>query len=257
MPLVNHARREIHLKVVYYGPGLGGKTTNLEHIHKNTRPENRGKLISLMTEAERTLFFDLLPMDIGEFKGYRVRLHMCTVPGQIARDETRKLVLRHVDGIVFVADSQEGREQANLESIRNLEENLMAQGDDPTRIPLVIQYNKRDLDNARPVEELREILNIPPGVTEIEASALYGGGVFETLKSIIKACLHIVGDPNRAREGRSPSILPGRRASMYPGGLPPAAQAAIAIPPAAGVPSFDNLPDTDPGSAPEPEPDGD
>jgi hypothetical protein len=245
MPLVNHARREIHLKVVYYGPGLGGKTTNLEHIHAHTRPENRGKLISLMTESERTLFFDLLPMDIGSFRGYRVRLHMCTVPGQIARDETRRLVLRHVDGIVFVVDSQEGREAQNIESIRNLETNLMEQGDDPTRIPLVVQYNKRDLDNALPVDELREILKVPAGVPEIEAAALYGGGVFETLKSIIKACLHIVGDPNEAREGRSPSILPGKRASMFPGAIPPAAHVAVRFPRPAGLPSFDPGDDDD------------
>lgn len=239
MPLVNHARREIHLKVVYYGPGLGGKTTNLEHIHQHTRPENRGKLISLMTEAERTLFFDLLPMDIGAFRGYRVRVHLCTVPGQIALDDTRKLVLRHVDGIVFVVDSQEGREQANIESIRNLETNLMAQGDDPTRMPLVIQYNKRDLDGSLPVDELREVLKVPPDVPEIEASAVHGGGVFETLKAIVKACLQIVGDPNAAREGRSPSILPGQRPSMFPGAVPPALDAAVAIPRAARVPSFD------------------
>lgn len=237
MPLVNHARQQIHLKVVYYGPGLGGKTTNLEHIHKHTRPENRGKLISLMTESERTLFFDLLPMELGKFKGYSVRLHLCTVPGQIARDETRKLVLRHVDGIVFVVDSQEGREQANIESIRNLETNLIAQGDDPTRIPLLIQYNKRDLDNALPVSELREYLKVPEGVTELEASALYGGGVFETLKGIIKACLQIVGDPRRANEGRSPSIMPGKRTSMFPGGVPPAMEPA-AVPRAPKVPSF-------------------
>ncbi len=244
MPLVNHARREIHLKVVYYGPGLGGKTTNLEHIHKNTRPENRGKLISLMTESERTLFFDLLPMDIGAFKGYRVRVHLCTVPGQIALDETRKLVLRHVDGIVFVVDSQEGREQANLESIRNLDTNLMAQGDDPTRMPLVIQYNKRDLDNALPLVELRDVLRVPADVPEIEASALFGGGVFETLKTIIKACLQIVGDPNRAREGRSPSIMPGQRASMFPDAVPPAVRAALIVPKAPRVPSLDT-PDDD------------
>lgn len=240
MPLVNHARRELHLKIVYYGPGLGGKTTNLEHIHEHTRPENRGKLVSLMTESERTLFFDLLPMDLGAFKGYRVRVHLCTVPGQIARDETRKLVLRHVDGIVFVVDSQEGREQANLESIRNLETNLMAQGDDPTRIPLVIQYNKRDLDGALPVAELREVLRVPEGVPEIEAAAVFGGGVFETLKAIIKACLRTVGDPNGAREGRSPSILPGQRASMFPGAIPPALQQAV------GVPKVPRLPDFDP-----------
>jgi signal recognition particle receptor subunit beta len=223
MPLVNHARREVHIKVVYYGPGLGGKTTNLEHIHQKTRPENRGKLISLMTEAERTLFFDLLPVELGSFKGYRVRVHLCTVPGQIAHDETRRLVLRHVDGVVFVVDSQAGREEANLASIRNLYTNLALQGDDPDLMPLVVQYNKRDLPGALPVAALRAVLGVPAGVTEIEASALRGTGVFETLKHIIKACLHLVGDPGKAREGRSPSILPGRRASLIPGAVPPAA----------------------------------
>jgi len=239
MPLVNHARREVHLKIVYYGPGLGGKTTNLEYIHGRTKPENRGKLISLMTETERTLFFDLLPVDLGTFKGYRVRVHLCTVPGQIAHDETRRLVLRHVDGVVFVVDSQEGRDAENRESIRNLDTNLRAQGDDPDRIPLVVQFNKRDLDTALPVAELIEILQVPDGVPFIEASALHGGGVFETLKVIIKRCLALVGDPRKAQEGRSPSILPGRRASMIPGAVPPAAADAHAIPKAPRVPRFD------------------
>jgi len=223
MPLVNHARKEVHVKVVYYGAGLGGKTTNLEYIHRHTRPQNRGKLISLMGESERTLFFDLLPMELGLFKGYRVRVHLCTVPGQIARDEIRRRVLRHVDGIVFVVDSQEGRDEANRESIRNLETNLRAQGDEPDRMPLVVQYNKRDLDNALPVAELHEILLVPEGVPEVEASALFGGGVFETLKRIVKACLQLVGDPRNAVEGRSPSILPGQRPSMFPGARPPGA----------------------------------
>ncbi len=144
MPLVHHAHRDLQMKVVYYGPGLGGKTTNLEYIHANTRPERRGKLIALENEAERTLFFDLLPMELGEFRNYRVRLHLCTVPGQIAYDTTRQLVLKNVDGIVFVVDSQPSRLEANYESIRNLEANLRLQGDDPDRMPLVVQYNKRD-----------------------------------------------------------------------------------------------------------------
>ena len=178
MPLVQHARKEIHLQDCLLRTRSWGKTTNLEYIHKHTRPDNRGKLISLENEAERTLFFDLLPMELGYFKGYRVRLHLCTVPGQIAHDETRRLVLRHVDGVVFVVDSQRGREETNRESIRNLEQNLRLQGDDPSRIPLVIQYNKRDLDGALPVEELREILSVHPDDPEVEASAVYGRGVF-------------------------------------------------------------------------------
>ena len=164
MPLVHHARRELHLKVVYYGPGLGGKTTNLEHIHAHSRPDRRGKLISLAAETERTLFFDLLPVDLGEFKGYQVRLHLCTVPGQIAHDRTRQLVLRHVDGIVFVVDSQRARFEENVESIVNLDANLRRQGDDPDRIPLVVQYNKRDLPEIASIEELREGLRVPEGV---------------------------------------------------------------------------------------------
>ncbi len=222
MPLVNHARQEIHLKVVYYGPGLGGKTTNLEHIHSRTRPELRGKLISLATETERTLFFDLLPVELGRFKGYQIRVHLCTVPGQIAHDRTRRLVLRHVDGIVFVVDSQVDRVEQNRESIANLYENLQLQGDDPDRLPLVVQYNKRDLPQVLDVESLRRALLVPDDVTEIEAVAIEGVGVFETVKAILKACLKIVGDPRGAPDGRSPSILPGKRASMFPSapGLP-------------------------------------
>lgn len=216
MPLVNHAHQEIHLKVVYYGPGLGGKTTNLELIHARTKPDRRGKLISLATESERTLFFDLLPVELGVFMGYQVRLHLCTVPGQIAHDRTRRLVLRHVDGIVFVVDSQPERLLDNRESIVNLAANLRMQGDDPDVLPLVVQYNKRDLPGVLPVEVLRAELGVPEGVPELEAVAVRGVGVFETVKTMLKQCLKIIGDPRSAREGRSPSILPGARASMFP-----------------------------------------
>lgn len=254
MPLVNHTVREVHLKIVYYGPGLGGKTTNLEYIHGRSRPENRGKLISLQTESEHTLFFDLLPVELGTFRDYQVRLHLCTVPGQIAFDETRQLVLRHVDGIVLVVDSQPGVLEANVESIRNLETNLRLQGDDPERMPLVVQYNKRDLSGVMDVRELREELRVPDEVKEVEASALEGWGVFRTLKMITTECMRLVGDPAQKAAGRSPSILPGRRASMFPGGRPPALAAVddeeasgarpldpdeLAIPPAARVPNVD------------------
>ena len=215
--MVNHAARELHLKVVYYGPGLGGKTTNLEYIHAKTRPERRGKLISLNTESERTLFFDLLPVDLGTYKGYAVRLHLCTVPGQIALDATRKLVLRHVDGIVFVVDSQRGRMEQNVESIANLYDNLRLQGDDPDSMPLVVQYNKRDLADIYPVGELALALGVPAEVTQIEASAVKGTGVLDTLRTVTKACLRLVADPDAMPGGRSPSILPGRRASLYRG----------------------------------------
>ena len=245
MPLVNHARREIHLKVVYYGPGLGGKTTNLESIHGRTRPELRGKLISLATESERTLFFDLLPVDLGLFRGYQVRLHLCTVPGQIAHDRTRRLILRHVDGVVFVADSQRFRLEDNLESIDNLADNLRRQGDDPDRLPVVVQFNKRDLPTAMPVRELRAALNIPDDVHGVEAVAKQGKGVLETVKAILKGCMKIVGDPTGAPEGRSPSILPGQRASMFPNapGLPEDERARMAggvhLPGPARTPRFD------------------
>ncbi|MBX3270946.1 MAG: gliding-motility protein MglA [Sandaracinaceae bacterium] len=244
MPLVNHARQEIHLKVVYYGPGLGGKTTNLEVIHARTRPELRGKLISLATESERTLFFDLLPVELGLFKGYQVRLHLCTVPGQIAHDRTRRLILRHVDGIVFVVDSQASRVDDNLESIRNLADNLRLQGDDPDRLPMVVQYNKRDLPSALPVEALQARLGVPAHTPRFDAVAVSGAGVFETVKGILKASLAIVGDPRRSPEGRSPSILPGKRASMFPSaaGLRPEARALTGeapLPPPAQAPRLD------------------
>jgi signal recognition particle receptor subunit beta len=221
MPVVQHAHKEIHLKLVYYGPGLGGKTTNLEHIHAKSRPEYRGKLLSLSTEAERTLFFDLLPVDLGTFRGYTIRLHLCTVPGQIRYNETRKLVLRHVDAIVFVVDSQPGALDANIESIKNLETNLLLQGDDPQTIPLVVQYNKRDLPGVLPLDVLRLALCVPAGVPELEASARFGVGVSETLKQTVRACLGLIQDPSKVPEGRTPSVLPGRRASMFPGGAPP------------------------------------
>jgi signal recognition particle receptor subunit beta len=236
MPVVHHARSELHFKLVYYGPGLGGKTTNLEYVHAHTRPDQRGKLIALETEAERTLFFDLLPMELGQFRDYRVRLHVCTVPGQIALDTTRKLVLRNVDGVVFVVDSQEDRLEANIESIRNLELNLRLQGDDPDVLPLVVQYNKRDLRSAMPIDVLRSELLVPPGVVEIEACASTGEGVMETLKAITRECLKLVKDPTKLKEGRSPSIIPGRRPSMYPGSATFAEIAAPVLPLAARVP---------------------
>jgi signal recognition particle receptor subunit beta len=217
MPRIHHATREIQFKVVYYGPGLGGKTTNLEQIHKKSSPSHRGKLVSLNTESERTLFFDLLPVDLGKFRGYDVRLHLCTVPGQIAFDQTRRLVLRNVDGIVFVVDSQRDRLEDNIASIRNLEANLILQGDDPSRMPLVVQYNKRDLASALEISALRATLSVPAGVPEVPAVALRGDGVFETFKKIVKSCMTVVGDPRDKPEGRSVSVLPAPiHSSMFP-----------------------------------------
>lgn len=233
MPVVQHARQELHVKVVYYGPGLGGKTTNVEWIHAHSRPERRGKLVSLAAESERTLFFDLLPVDLGVFRGYQVRLHLCTVPGQIAYDRTRQLVLRNVDGVVFVVDSQPSRMEDNRQSIVNLDANLRRQGDEPERLPLVVQYNKRDLPGVASIRDLRSELGVPRGVPEVEAIATRGVGVLETMKTVLRECLQLVGDPRTAREGRSPSILPGKRASMFPGralAVPPALPAAPRVP---------------------------
>lgn len=252
MPRIHHATREIQFKVVYYGPGLGGKTTNLEVIHRRSNPAHRGKLVSLNTESERTLFFDLLPIDLGSFRGYSVRLHLCTVPGQIALDQTRRLVLRNVDGIAFVVDSQLERLDANIDSIRNLETNLILQGDDPSRMPLVVQYNKRDLPNIVSVPDLRAALCVPPGVPEIEACAKSGEGVFETFKAIVKACMALVGDPRDKPEGRSVSLLPAPRhssmfpvASMGPAGVEVvqeyASRMGIEMPKAPRVPNFGSI----------------
>lgn len=228
MPTVHHGRKEVLLKLVYYGPGLSGKTTNLELIHSRSREEYRGKLLSLTTESERTIFFDLLPVHLGKFKGYSIRLHVCTVPGQIAYDDTRRLILRNVDGIVFVVDSQVAALEANVQSIRNLETNLRLQNMAVSRVPLVVQYNKRDLDEVAPVDQLRKALGLPRKVPEQEAVARDGKGVFPTLKLIVKECLLLVGDPTKAREGRTPSILPGKRASMYPEAKPAALSPAAA-----------------------------
>jgi signal recognition particle receptor subunit beta len=235
MPNVDHARRVLRLKVVYYGPGMGGKTSNLEHIHQRTRPDMRGKLITLNDTAERTLFFDLLPMELGEYRGYTVRVHLCTVPGQIAHDRIRRMVLRHVDGIVMVVDSQHERLGENLESIRNLENNLRLQGEDAGRLPLVVQYNKRDLPNAAGVATLRQVLSVPDGVPQLEAVANRGQGVFETFKAILARCLVLAADPRSVPAGRSPSIVPGQRVSMFPD-AEPAALGREPVPPAPRVP---------------------
>ncbi len=188
MSFVNYSSREINCKIVYYGPGLCGKTTNLQYIHKRMDPESRGKMISLATETERTLFFDFLPLSMGEVRGFKTRFHLYTVPGQVFYDASRRLILRGVDGVVFCADSQLTRMDANVESLENLRINLREQGYDPERIPLVMQYNKRDVNGVASVSELHALLNYR-NVPEFEASALTGVGVFETLKSIIKLVL--------------------------------------------------------------------
>ena len=188
MSFINYASREINCKIVYYGPGLCGKTTNLQFVYQKTAPEAKGKMISLATETERTLFFDFLPLALGEIRGFKTRFHLYTVPGQVFYDASRKLILKGVDGVVFVADSQEERMDANIESLENLRINLEEQGYDLDKIPYVIQYNKRDLPNIVLVEELRRELN-PIGVPEFEACASAGDGVFETLKAVAKLIL--------------------------------------------------------------------
>jgi hypothetical protein len=188
MSFINYSSREINCKIVYYGPGLCGKTTNLQHIYSKTNPDLKGKMISLATETERTLFFDFLPLALGEIRGFKTRFHLYTVPGQVFYDASRKLILKGVDGVVFVADSQIERMEANVESLDNLRSNLGEQGYDIDKLTYVIQYNKRDLPNAAPLDEMRRLLN-PGGVTEFEACAPVGKGVFETLKGVAKGVL--------------------------------------------------------------------
>jgi len=220
MSMINYASREINCKLVYYGPGLGGKTTNLEHVYGRVSPDTRGKMVSLATETERTLFFDFLPVDLGTIRGFKTRFHLYTVPGQVYYNASRKLILKGVDGVVFVADSQVERMEANVESMQNLYDNMAEYGYDLTKIPFVIQYNKRDLPNAAPVRELQEQLN--PGwpvedavkqkrvpdprhpdemlIEQVDATwierapyfesvAITGDGVFDTLKAVAKLVL--------------------------------------------------------------------
>jgi signal recognition particle receptor subunit beta len=221
MSMINYASREINCKIVYYGPGLGGKTTNLEHVYGKVTPDTRGKLISLATETERTLFFDFLPVDLGTIRGFKTRFHLYTVPGQVYYNASRKLILKGVDGIVFVADSQIERMEANQEAMQNLYDNMQEYGYDITQMPFVIQYNKRDLPNAAPIRELQSALNpgweigdaskqrvmpdpyhagenlveqLPTGewierATYFEAVAVSGDGVFDTLKAVSKLVL--------------------------------------------------------------------
>ena len=189
MSFINYMAREINCKIVYYGPGLCGKTTNLQYIYERTNPEAKGKMISLATETERTLFFDFLPLSLGEIRGFKTRFHLYTVPGQVFYDASRKLILKGVDGVIFVADSQMERLEANQESVENLRTNLAEQGYSLEKIPYVIQYNKRDLPNVVPVEELRPLIN-PMNVPDYEANARAGVGVFDTLKAVSKLVLN-------------------------------------------------------------------
>jgi len=188
MSLVNYSTREITSKIVYYGPGRSGKTTNLQYIHGQVPEDRRGRMVSLATETDRTLFFDFLPLDLGTISGFQTRFQLYTVPGQVYYDATRKLVLQGADGVVFVADSQRAQRDENVESFRNLQVNLLEQGVDPRTIPIVIQYNKRDLPDVMSLDEMDDLLNYRD-LPRFEAQALGGIGVFDTLKGISELVL--------------------------------------------------------------------
>lgn len=188
MSFVNYQKKEINCKIVYYGPGLGGKTTNIQHVYKKTNAGNKGQMVTLNTENERTLFFDFLPLDLGMIRGFKTRFHLYTVPGQVFYEANRKLILRGVDGVVFVADSQIEKMNDNLESYKGLVSNLEEQGYDVDTMPIVLQWNKRDLPNILPINDLEEKLN-ENSRPSFESVATNGNGVFETLKTITKLVL--------------------------------------------------------------------
>lgn len=191
MSFINHNAKEIHCKIVYYGPSLGGKTTNIQWVYQSLAQDQRSKLVALNTEIERTLFFDFLPLEVGEIRGFQTRFHLYTVPGQVIYDASRKLILKGLDGIIFVVDSQADRLEENIESMKNLEKNLQQQGYNIREVPLVIQYNKRDLPNALPISELRRHLNLH-NAEEVEASAFEGKGVLDSFKMVSKNIIQIL-----------------------------------------------------------------
>ncbi|RMG66970.1 MAG: GTPase, partial [Nitrospirae bacterium] len=196
MALFNYATKEITLKIVYYGPGLSGKTTNLQYLHSILDPKRRGKLLSLSTEADRTLFFDFLPVELGKIQDFSIRFQLYTVPGQVRYNATRRLVLKGADAVVFVADSQREKLQENIESLENMRENLIANNINPDDIPLVLQYNKRDLDNVMSLTELNAQLN-KMGVPFYESVATEGKGVKETFEAIVKLLLKHVSKKHK------------------------------------------------------------
>ena len=220
MVFLNYTAMQMTAKIVYYGPGLCGKTTNLHWIHSKTAPRSRGEMVSLETEADRTLFFDLLPLDVGVIGGMRVRLQLYTVPGQVFYNATRRLVLKGVDGVVFVADSQLPAAEPNEESLANLRQNLEELGIDPKSVPLVFQFNKRDLRNILPVEKLAQLLN-PGGAPVFEAAAVHGLGVFETLKEISRLSLNVIR--NRITEHKKGGVA-GVERQLLPMPVKPASR---------------------------------
>jgi hypothetical protein len=241
MALINHRAREVHFKIVYYGPGLGGKTTNVKMLHEKLPQDRRGKLVTIATEQERTLFFDFLPIDLGQVNGFTTRFHLYTVPGQIYYRRSRRAVLQGVDGIVFVADSHPDRERDNLESLEDMAQLLTTTGLTPpqiARIPRVIQYNKRDVPHAIPLERMRALLN-PGGLPEFEAVAVEGRGVPETMRTISKAVLaRLVGAAPAAPPPAAPAPAQSRgvvaarpAAAPFPPPRPAAAPSSPAHPP--------------------------
>lgn len=191
MSFINYNAKEIHCKVVYYGPSLSGKTTNIQWVYQKTADDQKSKLVALNTDIERTLFFDFLPLNLGDIRGFKTRFHLYTVPGQVVYDASRKLILKGLDGVIFVADSQIERMEENLESLKNLERNLEQQGYDIREIPLIMQYNKRDLPNAASLTELRTHLN-PYNAPDFEAVASEGKGVFDSLKVVSKSIINVL-----------------------------------------------------------------
>jgi hypothetical protein len=245
----NYTTMQVTAKIVYYGPGLGGKTSNLQFIHQKTAPKSRGEMVSLETEADRTLFFDLLPLDVGVIGGMKVRLQLYTVPGQVFYNATRKLVLKGVDGVVFVADSQLAMQDANVESLRNLEANLAEMGMAVDQVPLVFQYNKRDLRSIQSIEQLNATLN-PRNTTYCEAAAVHGIGVFETLKAISRQALSAVRqrlvseDPSRRPASASAASTPPTPVTS------PSAPVSPRPEPAAASPAAERRPNAAPSADP-------
>lgn len=191
MSFINYNAKEIHCKVVYYGPSLGGKTTNIQWIYQKTADDQKSKLVALNTDIERTLFFDFLPMHVGDIRGFKTRFHLYTVPGQVVYDASRKLILKGLDGVIFVADSQLERMDENVEAFKNLERNLEQQGYDIREIPLIMQYNKRDLPNVASLAEMRMALNFY-NAPEFEGCASEGKGVVESLKTVSNSILNVL-----------------------------------------------------------------
>ena len=237
MVFINEAIKEITLKLVYYGPGLCGKTTNLEHVHGNPKVAGKGKMISMSTETDRTLFFDFLPMDLGTVGGFRIRVQLYTVPGQVFYDATRRLVLRGADGVVFVADSQKAILEAGRESFQNLRDNLLINQIDPEKIPIILQYNKRDLPDIHTIEELESVFNPEGKHSHFPAVAIRGDGVLHTLQRAVQEMIaslahRVPGAPKSTQKPAGDSPAPTSEAAGEPF---PEADAAHAVPPAPAV----------------------